>query len=350
MSVGGISSLFGNLITRLLERRVTLSSFSQNLLRGSALTLFDSAKIIEDPLTDFRDLAPISVSRSLGHPPVCEAIEEVLDSVSRVGFATHFPEFIGMLGALQVANSGSEAQQVKIREWVDAGYRGAFLMTDRGGPTLDQWQSQASITGSRHELVIDKIWSMFALNADFLTVVVKREGAMLPVAYLLDPSTCSKLERAPQGAAFINGTTQLASVKGVAIASDEDILASGGPLGVSRFLCQARPRFVLGAIAHVLWLIEQGRANASADIRDMLCALRSFARSVVEDNQMHRHAIDEVLALKFAMNEAVLAIVKADSSMAISDQRDLLGFSKLEGSSYHCLEEIYSRSVGQRHD
>ena len=107
---------------------------------------------------------------------------------------------------------------------------------------------------------------------------------------------------------------------------------------------------MLGAIAHVLWLIEQGRANASADIRDMLCALRSFARSVVDDNQMHRHAIDEVLALKFAMNEAVLAIVKADPSMAISDQRDLLGFSKLEGSSYHCLEEIYSRSAGQRHD
>jgi hypothetical protein len=55
------------------------------------------------------------------------------------------------------------------------------------------------------------------------------------------------------------------------------------------------------------------------------------------------HSVDRVLALKFASNQFLLHLVANQRVIQLKDQRDLLGFSKMEGSSYRCLFEIYSK-------
>ena len=53
--------------------------------------------------------------------------------------------------------------------------------------------------------------------------------------------------------------------------------------------------------------------------------------------------IDEVLVLKFASNEVILDIVTSASVAGAGDRRDLLGFTKMEGSSYRCLFEVLGK-------
>jgi hypothetical protein len=247
-----------------------------------------------------------------------------------------------------IANNGTLEQQAKVDSWVASGLTGAFLMTDRGGATLDQWRSSVSVDPERHSIALDKIWAINAESFGFATVMVRKPGSMAPAAYLLSPEQCRSLVRAPQGTPFLEGSLLLGSVTGAVAASAADVLSGGGALGVSRFLCQARPRFILGVIAHVRWLAAQGRIGADGPELEDLERLASVARAVVEENVLTRHSIDEVLALKFAVNETLLSLVRSDPAVGPSDQRDLLAFSKMEGSSYHCLAEIYGRCKGAR--
>jgi hypothetical protein len=55
------------------------------------------------------------------------------------------------------------------------------------------------------------------------------------------------------------------------------------------------------------------------------------------------HSVDQVLALKFTSNELLQSLVVKGSVPGLDDQRDLLGFTKMEGSSYRCLFEVYSK-------
>jgi predicted HNH restriction endonuclease len=43
-------------------------------------------------------------------------------------------------------------------------------------------------------------------------------------------------------------------------------------------------------------------------------------------------------------NELWLSLVVNGSVASQADQRDLLGFTKMEGSSYRCFREIYERN------
>lgn len=343
-----LDGLFGDLIVRLLAARAAPGPVLEARIRASVTGLLDSQIIIEDPLDPFRPLAPVNVRQALPSPDVHSAIDDVIAAVGREGFAPHFHSLVGLLGALMIANTASPAQQAAVDGWVEAGNRGAFLMTDRGGATLDQWRSTVTAEADGHGLRLDKIWAINAETFGFATAMVRKAGSMAPVAYLLSPEQCAALARAPQGPAFLGGTLQLGSVEGFVAASPADVLSGGGPLGVSRFLCQARPRFVLGVMAHVRWLAEEGRiAGDGRELADFV-ALAALAREIIDENVLTRHSIDEVLALKFAVNETLLSLVRTDPDIGRHDQRDLLAFSKMEGSSYHCLAEIYGRCKGSR--
>ena len=47
-----------------------------------------------------------------------------------------------------------------------------------------------------------------------------------------------------------------------------------------------------------------------------------------------------MLALKLASNELLLHLVASGAVERYADQRDLLAFTKMEGSSYRCYHEL----------
>ena len=51
-----------------------------------------------------------------------------------------------------------------------------------------------------------------------------------------------------------------------------------------------------------------------------------------------------MLATKFASNELLHRLVADGCVRETADQRDLLAFTKMEGSSYRCLREIYAKA------
>ena len=56
------------------------------------------------------------------------------------------------------------------------------------------------------------------------------------------------------------------------------------------------------------------------------------------------------MALKWIANETWLHLVVAGLVPGQGDIRDLIGLSKMEGSSYRCFFEIYQRNKRFRHD
>jgi hypothetical protein len=54
--------------------------------------------------------------------------------------------------------------------------------------------------------------------------------------------------------------------------------------------------------------------------------------------------VGQVLALKFSSNELLLRLVAEDRVRETPDQRDLLAFTKMEGSSYRCFREVYAKA------
>ena len=94
---------------------------------------------------------------------------------------------------------------------------------------------------------------------------------------------------------------------------------------------------------HLLWLQDQNRLTLDDDDRSAIYFMINTANWCTAQDKFSIHSVDRVLALKFTSNELLQSLVVKGAVNDINDQRDLLGFTKMEGSSYRCLFEIYSK-------
>jgi hypothetical protein len=343
-----IHLLYGDLVIRQLTGRLKLGASLIDRINRSATGLLDSDLIISDSRQSFTSLPAAAVRRPYDLSATHGQIANVLNAVEAEGIFPHFAHLLSLLGALLMEQNATPEQRALVGTWQGAGLRGAYLMTDTGGGPLEDWRSHAAVDGDRHVLSIDKRWAMFGCEMGFATVMVRKPGSLTPVSYLLGPDHCAGLHREAQGTPFVNASVQLARVTGRTSTSQADVMSEAGPLGVARYLSQARVRFVSAAMQHVRWLEAAGRiSGGQAELRD-LEHLYAIAADIINENVFTRYSIDEVLALKFAFNETILSLVKCGSVLQLDDARDLLGFSKMEGSSYHCFSEIYARAKASR--
>jgi hypothetical protein len=341
-------ALFGDLILRLLAPHSELTPSLRSRIGTAVVRLLDSSMVIEDGQKPFRPLAPVTVRQDLRAAPAAIAVDRVLESIEAEGFAPHFHRFVGLLGAIMVHSCGNAQQSERVEAWALRGLTGAFMMSDPGGPSLDRWQSVARVDGPSHRLKIDKIWIIGGDRFDFAIVMMAGAQRMAPTAYLIGPEQCAAMSRRPMGPAFFESVVTLGGASGEVLATPDDLLRQGGPLGVSYFLCQARPRLVSAVTHHVHWLARQGRVRQDTQAYADLESLDAAAAAIRGQTTINRHSIDEVLALKFALNETLLEIACVDQTLSAPDQRDLLALTKMEGSSYRCLLEIYGRCKSAR--
>ena len=298
----------------------------------------------------FSDTGESRVRTPLPQPDVLHAIRALIDEIGQTGFGPHAARFFGLLGAVMISLSGTAEQQTRVNDWVAQGLRACFAMTDRGGPLAHQWVSETAGEAAPR-LVVDKIWSMNANRSDFGIVIVRQGRSMVMAPVLVPPETWATAETAQSGPAFLDGHLPLGDVRLTVEAADQAwMLRTGGPISSKVFLSLARPYLIQALVAHMRWLEGRGRLTLDRTGTVALEFLAKAARNQSAKDCFDKHSEDQAMALKWIANETWLHLVVAGLVPGQGDIRDLIGLSKMEGSSYRCFFEIYQRNKRFRHD
>ena len=334
----------GELITRHLEGYQPMPESVRQMIFRSVLRHLDSRMIIEDSLTPLKPLAASATSFPLPAIDCLPLLDRYVVAVREEGLGPYFNLIIGLFGHIMLQLSGSDRQQEQVAQWVSAGGTGAFLMTDSGGPSLHQWRSKVvSDAQGALQITLDKEWGIGALTCAFAIVILSRPGQMVPQAWLIPPETCAQWQRKRVGSGWLDGHVQLGNCQGVFPGSHDWALRRGGLIAVKQFLTYVRPRFVASLMHHLHWLMQQKRLTPDSQHDEAREYLLSVTRTLSAQQVFNRYSEDEVMALKFASNALLFDLVEQQRVRLLSDQRDLLGFTKMEGSSYRCLMEICQR-------
>jgi len=334
-----------NAILNLLDEIGLVEDPLRRIIQKGCVRILDARMIIEDSFNlPAEQKKPDRMTRQKHFDFVqLQAIEQLLERIRKHGIGPYLQELTGLFGSIMLSLSGNEDQQKKMEKWVASDLTGCFLMTDTGGPNLLNWNSELIVEEKNPRLIIDKIHAISANKMGFAIIVVRRGTSFIPLTFLIGPDECNKLDKQPVGERWFDGSILLGNVKGEIHARKENQLTRGGLTGVNTFLTLCRPRLVRAIIGHVFWLLDEKRITLLNHQRDALENLLCISTSLSRNSHNTKSSVDQVLALKFACNESLIHIVANAGVRDWHDQRDLMGLSKMEGSSYRCYFEIHSK-------
>jgi hypothetical protein len=342
----GFHQLAEELAVRPLEEVSEVRTPLRNLLCRAAIRTFDSQVLIEDPLTPPRRRMVGGAQAVDADLPPLALIQSRLAHIESNGLYGNLRSLVDSFGILLLWLRGSDFHREKIIDWTEQKkLDGAFFMTDKGGPAMRRdWQTTWVVDGDHGELTINKIWAIGAMDFGFAWVAARSANSLGPVLVLVDPESAASLKRTPSGAPYLNGSLQLGNLSGKLRLPLSHVIQKGGVAGVKQFLSIVRPRFVTAICYHLIWLQQQKLLTLDDNHADALQNIRDLAKSVIADPLSAGE--DAVLLLKFAINELLVSLVcsNAVSVGAPLVERDLMGLSKMEGSSYRCLIEVISRT------
>lgn len=344
-----IQDIFGPCLTQHLAASGEVPPAVKTLVNQAVVRLLDSEMLIEDTFAPMKEIQASKVQQPLEQFEQTTFIDELTDDVVNKGFGHYFHQIIGLFGSINLGLTATDAQRADVEKWVEQGLFGHFMMTDAGGPSLANWKTSLTpieddtASSPQFSLNIDKKWTIEGQDLGFAMVVCQQKGRPFPSTVLLSPEKCSELTQTASGASYLDGKLQLGDTKGQVQISKQDFLSKGGLGGVNRFLTLVRPRFVKSLMHHLLWLNNQQRIVLDDNDKSTLDFIINMANWCNGQTTFSIHSVDRVLALKFTSNELLQNLVVKGAVKQISDARDLLGFSKMEGSSYRCLFEVYSK-------
>ena len=343
-----IANIMGDFITQPLNTVAPLPNSFANVLQLACLRLSEAQMLIEDPLTPLAPPRPSNVQQPLEQFEQTWVLDEIIEAIKSEGLAPHFHNMIGLFGSIMMSLSATPEQLKQVENWVEQGLFGHFLMTDKGGPSLANWRTQLYQKDDELRLKVDKIHGIEAHNLGFAMVVTAQAGKPFPMTVMLPPELCQQLNQRAVGTPYLDRSMQLGNCSGD-VAIDSSMLLSGGGLGsVNRFLTLVRPRFVKSLMHHLLYLQRQGKVSLESQDQHHIEYLIGVCQRQLEDKVFSIHSVNKVLATKFASNELLLDLVSRGCVNDTDTERDLLSFTKMEGSSYRCFFEIYSKLKGQR--
>lgn len=334
---------YGYLITDPLEAVTPLPSGLKTRLNRAVVGLLDSALIIEEACASF-ERKPVEAASTLqAEERFVAAMNSVAAGVEADGLAPHYMTMMREFAKTLFTLFSSDAQMDKVKQWVADGSSSCFLMTDTGGPSPAHWNSRVALNEGKQLLSVDKCWAMGGDGPLFAIVAAAMPSGLYPAAFLLAPEQCQALVRSNAGPSMLDGVIQLQNFKGQVEVFNSDKLTKGGPTMLNRLLTLVRPQFVRCLMGHLKWLAGQGRIRLDADSRSALECIQAIAAHLAAQPYSNS-MVTQVLAVKFASNELLNELVAAGAVASSSDQRDLLAFTKMEGSSYRCLREIYAKA------
>ncbi len=280
-------------------------------------------------------------STELRHDATSQA-EAALSKIAEEGLADNFKPFMRSFGRIMFSLFFTPQQAERAAKCQEEGFHFSFLMSDAGGPTLSGWRSVARSEEDGVRLTVDKVWGIEAHREGVAVVASRVPGVFFPAAYLVWPEQYRTLKRIAYGEPFLEGRLQLGNVKGEVRVSRDDRLKIGGPTVFNKYLTIVRPFFVRALMAHVSWLSRTGRLVLGAGDAAIHTYIAETARAQTRTERYDFEGVQRVLAIKFTSNEFLIDLVRKGAVANFGDQRDLLAFSKMEGSSYHCYHNLRS--------
>jgi hypothetical protein len=335
-----IHSLTAHQILRHMERFGRIPAEIVSLVEEGSLRLMDSDMIITQsaqlpPKTAYDNLA----SSDLTHSET-ELAESVLQTIEQEGLDDHFKPFMRSFIRIMFNLFFTPKQYETACAHLDDGLHFSFLMSDAGGPSLSGWKTVAKQEGEGSHLYLDKVWGIEAHRIGVAVVAARQQGGFFPTAYLVWPDSYSTLQRTACGQPFLNGRLQLGNVKGNVFVRNEDRLKIGGPVVFNKYLTVVRPFFVRALMAHVSWLHKVGALKLEDEDNVIHAFISESAKSLTHIQRYDIEKVNNVMALKFLSNEFLVSLVRKKAVRDFRIQRDLLAFSKMEGSSYHCFKTL----------
>lgn len=310
------------------------------ILARAAARLLDSDMLIRQTEQPFAEPeASIHAPVPLEHREHALS-ESILEQIRAEGLAPHYKPFMRTFARILFSLFLTPDQYERACACIDSGNNLRFLMSDAGGPTLGSWRTVAQPEGDGFKLRIDKVWGMYAQLDGMAIIAARTPGSFFPSAFLVWPEQYAALQRSLCGDSFLDGVVQLGNVRGEATVAAADKLKAGGPAALNKYLTTVRPFLVRALMAHVEWLCGQGRLRLGADERAARDFIAEAARIKTQTGTYASEDVHKVLALKFASNELLLHLVASGAVAGYADQRDLLAFTKMEGSSYRCYHEL----------
>ncbi len=273
-------------------------------------------------------------------------IESLLEDFSQKGLIGQFHDLVMHFGKLLFSYIASDEQIRTVDGWHANGCHryGGFLMADAGGPSIDSWKTIYKPSADVSTLQVSKVWIIEGHRLDYGCISAASNQKLYPISILVSPDRFSSLKKTPVGLPFLDGTLQLGNVSGEVEVSRSDMLTNGGLASTSTFLARVRPRFVRALMGHVQWLHSRGRLAMSDDQQTTSHCLNSIAETYCHRLGDHKPSLMTAMAIKFTANRLLLDLVTSGAVKGASDRRDLMAFTRMEGSSYRCLFEIYSKS------
>lgn len=324
-----------------------LPDYLKKVIRAGVVSTLDTQMIIDDnsyAAVEQGKHIPEDMRRPFG--PIEERIEQMQATISEEGFYKgNFHALVRDFGGLLFGMIASDTQQAEVASWHQVGGAqfGGFLMADAGGSSIQQWNTVFTSDGEMLALDVDKVWIIEGHRLDYGSVVSASTQKLYPTSILVPPDEFAKLKKTTTGAPFLEGSLQLGNVSGKVTVPKSRMLTGGGLASTSVFLCKVRPRFVRALMAHVQWLDSNGKIALSQQQRESATALGAIATACYHGLVARKSSLPMALAIKFASNRLLLDLVASEAAVDSSIQRDLMAFTRMEGSSYRCLFEIYSK-------
>jgi len=342
--IASLPSIAGRPVLRYLDTLAAPPRSVTALVDAGATRLLDSDMIIShgrEPLADVR-LGEGAFTEV--HHAEAERAEAILHTIASEGLHDHFKPLMGAFVRIMFDLLFTPAQYQRACACIDAGHQFAFLSSDAGGPSLAGWRTIAHAQSDGIRLAVDKVWGIEAHRDGLAVIAARLPSVMFPATYVVWPEHYKQLARTAYGEPFLGGRLQLGNVKGEVVLPREDRLKLGGPAVYNKYLTLVRPFFVRGVMAHLGWLARHDRLALDADSAATHAYLGEIARRQSRSERYDADNSQRVLALKFASNELLVDLVRRGAIKRFDDQRDLLAFSKMEGSSYHCYHALRANS------
>jgi hypothetical protein len=337
-----------NSIVEGLSELGEVTHYLKKIIRSGVLSTLDTQMIIDDD--DFHAVEQgkiIPVEARIPFTETEKRIEQTLTSILENGLPNNnFHTLVRDFGGILFGMIASDAQQAEVTSWHEQGIAqfGGFLMADGGGSSIQQWNTILAKNGEMLDIDIDKVWIIEGHRLDYGSIVAASTQKLYPTTILVPPEEFGKLSKTVNGMPFLDGSLQLGNVSGKVTVPKSYMLTGGGLASTSIFLARIRPRFVRGLMAHVQWLHANKKIDPSSEQIDGIRALEAIAKRYCYSLLERKPSLPIALALKFVSNRILIDLVASETVEDPLIQRDLMAFTRMEGSSYRCLFEIYSKA------
>lgn len=322
--------------------------YLKRIIRNGVISTVDTQMIIDHD--DFHAIEQGKVIPSEQQAPFNEIeqnIENLLEGFAAKGLVNNnFHALVTNFGKLLFSFIASDAQIAEVDSWHQQGIAqfGGFLMADGGGPSIQQWNTIFTKDGDMLELDVDKVWIIEGHRLDYGSISAASTQKLYPSSVLVPPEEFKKLTKTAVGMPFLDGSLQLGNVSGKVRVAKTNLLSGGGLASTSVFLSKVRPRFVRALMGHVQWLHNNDRIELTVEQLAAVKQLETIAKRYCHSLVERKPSLPVALAIKFVSNRILLDLVISGAVKQPMIQRDLMAFTRMEGSSYRCLFEIYSKT------